>query len=288
MSPLFSQTLDQDWLFYNVRIGTQGEPVHPFPLLETTVKPDNRSPRKFNFPTKMEEAFSPVGMILTLYRLGRLRSSEIMVDYVTQIINKANSAFVGKPWSAKPQLNANSLTCSSWWNNKDFKRAVAAYDMFFFLNSPQVHSLPLDFGSLVTSNEDCVLVTLISYVPRALHLQVKSDIVTLIFEPRAVDEMTKMFSQEEEISQLDSYFSYGKAMSIIDRSYFSATCNPHLYTYLDGLFIGRKDKTGLNANKLEGIGHSDVLNLAFFVSYALWDRSDYCQEIIPYRGRFKV
>ncbi|KAK0058892.1 hypothetical protein Bpfe_011857 [Biomphalaria pfeifferi] len=70
-------------------------------------------------------------------------------------------------------------------------------------------------------------------------------------------------------------------MSIIDRSYFSATCSPHLYTYLNGLLIGRKDKRGLNANKLQGIGHSDVLNLAFFVSYALWDRSEYCQEILP-------
>ncbi|KAK6968782.1 nucleoprotein [Biomphalaria glabrata] len=150
-------------------------------------------------------------------------------------------------------------------------------------NSPNSAYSALRFGSLITSNEDCVLVTLISYVPRALNLRVKSDIVTLIFEPRATDEMTQMFSQGEEISKLDSYFSYGKAMSIIDRSFFSATCSPHLYTYLNGLLIGRKDKRGLNANKLEGIGHADILSLSFFVSHALWDRAEYCQEIVSVR-----
>ncbi|KAK0052691.1 nucleoprotein [Biomphalaria pfeifferi] len=121
MSPQFSQTLDKDWVSYKVKIGAQGESVHPFSLQETTIKADNRGLRKSNFSSRMEEAYSLVGMILTLYRLGRLGSSEIMADYVTQIINKANSVFVGKPWSAKslgPQLNVNSLTCSSWWNNR--------------------------------------------------------------------------------------------------------------------------------------------------------------------------
>nr|KAI8748870.1 hypothetical protein BgiMline_018302 [Biomphalaria glabrata] len=70
-----------------------------------------------------------------------------------------------------------------------------------------------------------------------------------------------MLTQGEEIGKADSYFAYGRSMSIIDRSHFSATCSPNLYTYLAGLLIGQKGKRGLNASQLPAIPHSNSILL---------------------------
>ncbi|QQP18745.1 putative nucleoprotein [Soybean thrips rhabdo-like virus 1] len=259
----FIATLDEDWLSYGVTIGVKGKDITPLDLLDVSDRPYEPEKQKGTKLTSQGEA-QKVCEILSLYRYQN--ASQSAGDYGQQILDRLGKVFKEPPFSVKELDSANISTNSSWGSTDNFRKLVAAIDMFFN-KFPDHRFAKIKVATLSSRFRDCGGLSAIKFLTGLIGTSTTSEALKYVMDSRAGAEIVRLSNDRGEMILPNSYFPYFRDLALCPKSPYSSSANPAIYnfTYCLGTFLGRT--RAFNARLFSDDGIRNSVNLAAYVAY---------------------
>lgn len=154
-----------------------------------------------------------------------------------------------------------------WVNDKGFNTLVAVYDMFFnrFPNHPLAN---LRIGTTGSRFRDCAALISYGYLIDLLGMTQTTDVMDWVFLEHIGNDIDRMMTSEDELDMVYSYFPYHVDLGLVTKSAFSATANPHFFTWVHMIGTLMKSPRSLNARHISDSRQLDILANAACVAYA--------------------
>lgn len=260
------------WKSYDVSIANAG-PISPIDLMEVvTVKYKITDSITSSAPKTSDQDNLWICLtLLSVYRLSKI-SDEVYKRRVSSVIEnliKSNGC------STSSLLNTTASHNSNWINNAEFRKLVAAVDMFFFHFEHHQWSV-LRLGTTGSRFRDCASLLSYSHALKMIGATRPVELLRWIFCDSLADEAARIFllSPNEEYDVQESYFPYQIDFGICMRSAYSARLNPAIHFFCNIIGIMYSAERSLNSRMILEQNITEVLLNAQLVGYVFGTRAN--------------
>lgn len=223
--------LTGDWVSYDVQIGTSGETIRPWSIMEVTTVPCSLS----NAPVGMKSTPTEFPW-LALAVLGPCQLSRISDQAYAEDIKK-RIVIQMKALGSGNTTFPSSSAYEGWTDDENYCKMAGTIDMFFhhFPNHPLSR---IRIATLSTRFRDCSGLTSVGFITGILSLKDESEFLDWVFTEQIGMELLNMFHEMDDAEMVkdESYFHYQSDLRIVKRTWYSAVKNPNLFVVVH--FIG--------------------------------------------------
>ncbi|AMK09272.1 nucleocapsid protein [Pararge aegeria rhabdovirus] len=246
-----TDSCDEDWTSFSVKIGTKGASITPWDLV-TVTEGTVYQPVEATGGTVLSTPSQPqmdistwtpralVLYILCIYRLLRITNQE----YVTLLITKMEQQLTAEGGSGM-KLSGATLVYAGWISDRNYLKLVAAYDMFLYHFSGHEDGI-LRLGSLGSRFRDCAGLLSYGYAMSILDIEA-GYLMDWIFVKTMGDEMIRMTREGQETGSPTSYFPYQSDLHLVNRSAYSSNANSYLFHWIHTFGSLMSHKRSINA-----------------------------------------
>lgn len=259
-----SETLLENWISYQVRIGAKNDVVNPMSLLETNFIEQGDTFSE-GAEVQAHETWRLYIKILAGYRYG-LASEVVAGDYKSGILTRINMVVRNEPFNLLTDLTPTEMDDHKiWYNNAEFRAIVGALDMFW-CKFPSSQYAQLRVCTLSTRFKDCSSISELTHLSTVSSMKI-GDILKYVFLARVRDEVIAIGREGEEISKPDSYFPYMRELRMSKKSPYSSTQNVNLHNWISMFCTFLGSTRSYNARLVSETGLLQTMNLALFAAY---------------------
>lgn len=261
---LFKEKLRTKWTTYKVTIGDVGDTITPFSLLDVT-RVRSQRPQVTGKALEQDQVLGRVAEILSIY--SAYTASQGPGNDQMRVLGRMKTILTDSPYNLKSMDTSSILAKVSWGSNGNFKKIVAAVDMFFNKFPESVYA-KIKVTTLSSRDRDCgglhAIQDLSKYIGKPTSVA-----LSYAMDPRIGPEIIRLTTENDEATDSNSYFHYMRDMGLSQKSPYSSSINPVIYnfTYALGTFLG--DTRACNARKFSDKGITNTINVAAYVAYYL-------------------
>ncbi|AEI17641.1 nucleoprotein [Obodhiang virus] len=268
-----TDTLDDDWTSFGVKIGKKGEKITPLSLLNIMIEEDDLiDGKRNNDVTKKDDKWIML-IITSYYRFAFSQNPNHRSNLITKL-NLQLRTFLKDP----PTIVDNMGLFASLISNVNFNKLISALDMFLnrFKNNDWSF---LRFGTIASRYKDCSALMSLSHVCEVTGMKIE-EFMDWIFVYSTGEDMIKLMREGNEIDDPLSYMPYTMSMGLSMKSPYSSINCPSIYSFIHMLGSLLGSERSRNARM---VSENNIVNLkmnAGVVSYVKSHRASMIKAFI--------
>ncbi|AIE12112.1 nucleoprotein [Curionopolis virus] len=263
-------TLEEDWVSFDIKIGSKGESVSPLDLLDVKLIKGPKLQSKTSKGASEEEDHWILFWLLSHYRIGKTQNQ----NYRESLITRLNEVIKTISPDAS-DINEGKGTTSGWVNNQAYCKIAAAVDMYFFKFKTDEMS-DLRMGTLVCRFRDCAALLAFSHVVKVTNFDAEK-ILDWIFCGSIGSEIVRMLKPGQELDKSDSYMPYMMDLGLSSKSPYSSIVNPQFHSFAHIIATLLKSERSRHARISTEQNMANVLANAKVVAFVTNKSLDMCK-----------
>ncbi|CAG4949537.1 unnamed protein product [Parnassius apollo] len=138
----------------------------------------------------------------------------------------------------------------------------------FFTKFPTHPYACMRIGTTGSRHRDCAALISYGYLLNLLGMTNTTDVMDWVFIEQVGNDIDRMMKEEEELMETHSYFPYHVDMSLVLKSAYSATANPHFFEWVHITRALLRTSKSCNARHITESRATDILANAACLAYA--------------------
>ncbi|AFR23533.1 nucleocapsid protein [Adelaide River virus] len=268
-----TDTLDEDWNSFGVKIGRKGDKITPLSLVNVMIEEDELIDGKRNNGVNKKDDKWIMLVITSYYRFAFSQNQNHRSNLITKL-NLQLRTFLKDP----PTIVDNMGLFTSLISNINFTKLISALDMFLnrFKNNDWSY---LRFGTIASRYKDCSALMSLSHVCDVTGMKME-EFMDWIFVYSTGEDMIKLMKEGNEIDNPMSYMPYTMSMGLSTKSPYSSINCPSIYSFIHmlGSFLGSE-----RSRNARMVSENNIVNLkvnAGVVSYVKSHRASMIKAFI--------
>lgn len=260
--------LDEDWISYDIKIGSPDDEICPLDLIDMV-------PKEVEFTGKAGQSASTMsdwGILakcLMVYRVSL--APQAQTGYKGELVKRLQQIFMMDPYYM--DNTSGVLGLQHWVSDASFCALVAAVDMFL-RKFPRHDFERLRACTLGSQYRDCVIIGSISHTAKVLGTS-PGGVFGYIFNKDVAEEAEQVYAGgDDEKTKKDSYFQYMRDFGLVTKTAYSASANPNLFVWchMIGTLAGKR--RSMYARFIDCSNPVILLTEAMYIVYHLGGSAD--------------
>ncbi|QNM37833.1 putative nucleoprotein [Thrips tabaci associated dimarhabdovirus 1] len=256
-----------DWVSYEHQLATTGSVVSPLNLVVVTENEELPADLR-GIRLGSENEINCLALVL-LAGARMANAPDIHRETIKDKITAISATYPTNDWDPSTILTSYA----KWAADMNYKKIVAAVDMF--LSKYSTHSLALfRVATLVSRYNQCSALSSCLYLWGLCGADVNK-MIGFVWVEDVVKEIVRLYKPEEEFSEIDSYLPYGSFFGLVNRSAYSAACNPKFTVFVHSIGSFLLNPRSLNAYFDTSATAQQILMNAIIVAYMIFHTSTF-------------
>ncbi|UHK03322.1 MAG: nucleocapsid protein [Frankliniella intonsa rhabdovirus 1] len=256
-------TAPTDWKSYGITIAQADTEVTPLSLVDLSQEGEMAASAQGGISLRNDHEVNCLALVL-LAGARVANAPDVHKEVIKAKIEGVANVYPTEGWDFRSMISRFSM----WAADMNYRKIVAAVDMFFSKYSTHTFSV-FRVATLVARYNQCSALSSCMYLWGICGSDAEK-MVGFMWDLGVVKEVVKLYKPEEEFHIPDSYLPYGSFFGLVNRSAYSAACNPRftVFTHVIGTLM--LNQRSINAYFDTGVLSPGILTNGITVAYMVF------------------